>query len=74
MQPYETHLSTRDAGTNCDQLDHLILSPLASGSAGSEVLGFQSEHRVSTFRCAKMSGELQANLARRRALGERSQE
>ncbi|CAK9086944.1 unnamed protein product [Durusdinium trenchii] len=29
-----------------------------------EVLGFQSEHRVSTFRCAKMSGELQANLAR----------
>lgn len=29
-----------------------------------EVLGFQSDHRVSTFRCAKMSSELQANLAR----------
>eukprot|EP00438_Fugacium_kawagutii_P025615 Skav209718 [mRNA] locus=scaffold528:186362:194833:- [translate_table: standard] len=29
-----------------------------------EVLGFQSKHRVSTFRCAKMSTELQANLAR----------
>ena len=29
-----------------------------------EVLGFQSDHRVSTFRCAKMSGELQGNLAR----------
>jgi hypothetical protein len=28
------------------------------------VLGFQSDHRVSTFRCAKMSSELQANLAR----------
>ncbi|CAE7195360.1 CFAP44 [Symbiodinium natans] len=29
-----------------------------------EVLGFQSPHRVSTFRCATMSDELQANLAR----------
>ncbi|CAJ1397957.1 unnamed protein product [Effrenium voratum] len=29
-----------------------------------EVLGFRSEHRVSSFRCAKMSNELQANLAR----------
>ncbi|CAE7864174.1 CFAP44 [Symbiodinium microadriaticum] len=29
-----------------------------------EVLGFQSPHRVSTFRCATMSDELQTNLAR----------
>lgn len=56
------------------RLVDLCLLGLA-GSASScppavfEVLGFRSEHRVSSFRCAKMSNELQANLARRERVG-----
>ena len=41
-----------------------INHPVYQAQLARQVLGFQSDHRVSTFRCAKMSSELQANLAR----------